>query len=108
MNKIKKFFTTLALTSIFVFAGALAAHAQLGGIGGIGNKILKKTPGVDSFLEGKPPIATSLPDAIWGDASKDGFTPREAQRSLMTFSAPRTVALFCSPDIIQCRIRVTA
>jgi hypothetical protein len=56
------------------------ASAQLGGLT---NKILKKAP-VGNILAGKEPITTSLPDAVWGDASKDGFTPRELQRSLMT------------------------
>jgi len=37
-----------------------------------------------ALTEGKPPITTSLPDAKWGDATKDGFTPRDPLRSLMT------------------------
>src|SRR3954447_20366422 len=69
------------VTLIFLLASVSATNAQFGGIA---NKILNKTPGVDTLLAGKPPITTSLPDAIWSDASKDGFTPREAQRSLMT------------------------
>jgi hypothetical protein len=58
-----------------------AAPAQLGGLGGLGDKLKKKVP---NPLGDKQPITTSLPDAKWGDASKDGFTPREAKRSLMT------------------------
>lgn len=57
-----------------------AARAQLGGLGGLGNKLGAHVPNV---LGGKAPITTSLPDARWGDASKDGFTPREPKRSLM-------------------------
>jgi hypothetical protein len=64
---------------LFTFAGS--ANAQLGGLGGLGDKLKKKTP---NLLGGKEPITTSLPDAKWGDASKDGFAPREAGRSLMT------------------------
>jgi len=60
---------------------AASASAQFGGLGDVGDKLKKKTP---NFLGGKPPITTSLPDAKWEDASKDGFTPREATRSLMT------------------------
>ncbi|RYG20649.1 hypothetical protein EON82_19985 [bacterium] len=60
---------------------ATAASAQLGGLGGLGDKLKKKTP---NLLGDKQPITTSLPDAKWGDSSKDGFTPREAERSLMT------------------------
>jgi len=72
---------------IFLFAfillcgHAASVSAQLGGLGGLADKLKKKTP---NLLGDKQPITTSLPDAKWGDASKDGFTPREAQRSLMT------------------------
>lgn len=34
-------------------------------------------------LGGREPITTSLPDARWGDSTKDGFTPREARRSML-------------------------
>lgn len=54
------------------------ASAQFGDLT---DKLKKKTP---NLLGGKAPITTSLPDAKWEDASKDGFTPREAERSLMT------------------------
>lgn len=64
-----------------VLCCAFAASAQLGGLGGLGDKLKKKTP---NLLGDKMPITTSLPDAKWADASKDGFTPREAERSLMT------------------------
>lgn len=65
----------------FVLAASTSAFAQLGGLGGLGDKLKKKTP---NLLGDKAPITTSLSDAKWGDASKDGFTPREATRSLMT------------------------
>ena len=70
-----------ACALLLVAACAVSASAQLGGLGGLGDKLKKKTP---NLLGGKQPITTSLPDAKWGDASKDGFTPREAVRSLMT------------------------
>ncbi|HEV2799756.1 MAG TPA: hypothetical protein VGW12_04620 [Pyrinomonadaceae bacterium] len=79
-----KFVAALAVFTLLLFGGTFeTAHAQLGGLGGLGDKLKKKTPGI-SLLEGKPPITTSLPDAKWGDASKDNFTPREAKRSLLT------------------------
>ena len=62
---------------------AVPASAQLGGLGGLGDKLKKKNP-ITTLLHGKEPITTSLPDAKWGDSSKDGFTPREASRSMMT------------------------
>ena len=66
--------------SVMLCVGS-AARAQLGGLGGLGRKLGGHVPNV---LGGKEPITTSLPDAKWGDSSKDGFTPREPQRSLMT------------------------
>jgi len=70
----------LAVLSLVIFSTVIAS-AQLGGLGGLGDKLKKHTP---NLLGDKMPITTSLPDAKWGDASKDGFTPREAERSLMT------------------------
>jgi hypothetical protein len=67
---------------ILVASAPATAPAQLGGLGGLGDKLKKKLPG--NPLEGKPPITTSLQDAKWGDSSKDGFTPREQKRGLMT------------------------
>jgi hypothetical protein len=55
---------------------------QFGGLGSAAKKVLSKTD-VSSALAGKAPITTSLPDAIWGAPDKDGFTPREAVRSLL-------------------------
>ncbi|HEX5702514.1 MAG TPA: hypothetical protein VFX97_04795 [Pyrinomonadaceae bacterium] len=76
----KYVFVSLAVTC-FMLATSASAFAQLGGLGGLGDKLKKKTP---NLLGEKAPITTSLSDAKWGDASKDGFTPREATRSLMT------------------------
>ena len=74
----------LLFVLLFLFSNLSSVECQFGGLGGIKAKIIKKTPGVSTILEGKQPITTSLPDAVWGDPSKDGFTPREPQRSLMT------------------------
>ncbi|HZB44213.1 MAG TPA: hypothetical protein VE360_03165 [Pyrinomonadaceae bacterium] len=70
-----------ACALLLVTACAVPASAQLGGLSGLGDKLKKKTP---NLLGGKEPITTSLPDAKWGDASQDGFTPRETVRSLLT------------------------
>ena len=59
------------------------ASAQFSGLGNAAKKVLNKT-NVSSALAGKAPITTSLPDAIWGAADKDRFTPRESLRSLTT------------------------
>src|ERR1044071_1874625 len=75
----KAFF--MAAICALLLACAAPANAQLGGLGGLGDKLKKKTP---NLLGDKQPITTSLPDAKWGMADKDGFTPREPLRSLMT------------------------
>lgn len=58
------------------------AHAQLGGLGGLADKLKKKVP-IGNLLGGKPPITTELADAKWANPELDNFTPREAARSLM-------------------------
>jgi len=75
-----RYFSLLGFLALLALS-AVSASAQLGGLSGVTDKLKKKTP---DFLSGKPPITTSLPDAKWADASKDGFTPRESARSLMT------------------------
>ena len=79
--KMRKFAYILAF--LFLFGSLNVVSAQFGGLGSLGKKIASKAA-PSSLLEGKAPITTSLPDAIWSDPSKDGFTPREPQRSLMT------------------------
>ncbi|TFI59183.1 hypothetical protein E2493_06575 [Sphingomonas parva] len=74
-----------AATALLLIAtlGATSAPAQIGGaLRGAASRLGGKLP-VGGLLEGKPPITTSLEDAKWADASKDNFTPREAERSLM-------------------------
>jgi len=81
MLSLSRYFS-LSLGIIALLAlSATSSSAQLGGLSGLGDKLKKKTP---NLLGSKAPITTSLPDAKWEDASKDGFTPREATRSLMT------------------------
>ena len=97
-----KFVAAFAAIALLLFGGMVEqAHAQLGGLGGLGDKLKKKTPGVGSLLEGKPPITTSLPDAKWGDASKDNYTPREAARSLMTLQRTPNGGFVLQPGYYQ-------
>jgi hypothetical protein len=82
MNEtISKQIRLLSFTTVIILVASTAAFAQLGGLGGLGDKLKKKTP---NLLGDKAPITTSLSDAKWGDSSKDGFSPREPERSLMT------------------------
>jgi hypothetical protein len=76
--KIRKFFAVGAAVAALTL-GATPAAAQFGGLGGLAKKAGIGLPSLQ-----KAPISTSLPDAKWSDASKDGFTPREPKRNLAT------------------------
>jgi hypothetical protein len=87
-----------AAASLVTAAAAAPASAQLGGLGGLADKLKKKVP---NPLGGKEPITTSLSDAKWGDSSKDGFTPREAARSLMTLQRTPNGGFVIQPGYYQ-------
>jgi hypothetical protein len=79
MSELKWRRSCLVLVGLIVLTTATTSvKAQFGGLGRATDKL--KVP--DLF--GRPPITTGLSDAKWGDPSKDGFTPAEAPRSLMT------------------------
>lgn len=69
----------LLLTTGIVLTFSLTLNAQLKGLV---NSLTKKAVKTPEWLE-KHPITTSLNDVKWMEADKDGFTPREAERSLM-------------------------
>jgi hypothetical protein len=62
------------------------------------DKLAKKVPNI---LGGKPPITTALPDAKWGDASKDGFVPPEEGRSLMNLQRTPSGGFVLQPGYYQ-------
>ncbi|MEZ0327726.1 MAG: hypothetical protein ACAH95_17660 [Fimbriimonas sp.] len=72
-----KLASSFALSTMLLFAFSASASAQFG-------DIIKKNVKIPNLLSEKPPITTSLEDAKWEQKDKDGFTPREAERSLMT------------------------
>jgi hypothetical protein len=86
MNRPRLFLRALALAALVV-AGSAPAAAQLPGALGraagraIGRAASALTP--DELLN-RAPITTGLDDARWAADSLDGFTPREAGRSLLT------------------------
>ena len=61
---------------------ATAAEAQFGGIGSVVRSLPVKTPAVPDVLNGPAPVSTSIKDAVYGDPSKDGFTPPGAPQAL--------------------------
>jgi hypothetical protein len=72
--------------------GALAASpaaAQFGGLGGIVRSVTEEV-GVGNFLRGEAPISTALSDAVYGNPSLDGTTPRLAAGNLADLPRTRT------------------
>jgi hypothetical protein len=76
----------------------LCASPTLGQFGDLADKLTKKAP---NLLAGKAPITTSLSDAKWGDVSKDGFTPSEGTRSLMTLQRTPSGGFVLQPGYYQ-------
>lgn len=71
----------LCLASLLM-GGAVLAHAQrLPGLGDLKDAAMGSL--AEKIIKKKPPITTSLPDAKWGKADMDNFTPREAKRSII-------------------------
>jgi hypothetical protein len=70
----------LSISTTVIGLFMLCTAPAFGQFGDLADKLKKKTP---NLLGGKAPITTSLSDAKWSDASKDGFVPREEARSLM-------------------------
>ena len=66
-----------ALAAALLFGNA-PAEAQLGGLGGLANRI-----GIRNPLGGNQPITTNIADARWGQPELDNFTPRDRVRSMM-------------------------
>ena len=66
-----------ALAAALLFGNA-PAEAQLGGLGGLANRV-----GIRNPLGGNAPITTNIADARWGQPELDNFTPRERVRSMM-------------------------
>lgn len=97
MNLTKKLGIALAAA---LALGAAPAHAQFGGLGGLAGRL-----GVRNPLAGDAPITTSLSDARWGDPSKDGFTPREAQRSLLTLQRTPNGGFVLRPGYYQMSVQ---
>ena len=98
---------SMALRAFFPVACALmmvmqssVALAQWRGLGGAADQLKGKLP---DLLGGRPPISTSLSDASLADASKDGFTPQESPRSLITLQRTLYGGFVLEPGYSSCR-----
>lgn len=70
-----------AVMAAAMVLGVGPATAQFGSLRDLGR--LGARAAAPRLMSGREPISTSLPDAVWGDPGKDGWTPREPRRSLM-------------------------
>lgn len=74
-----------ALAALLVL-GVGPATAQFGNLRDLGR--LGARAAAPRLMSGNQPISTSLPDAVWGDPSKDGWRPPMPKRALAQL--PRT------------------
>lgn len=81
---------------------ATSAQAQLGGLGGLGGAIggaLKAVPadGLAKAFNGPAPVSTSIADAVYGDPSRDGFSPPGAMGDLASLARSATGGFVLRP-----------
>ncbi len=72
----------LALILAAASLSTSAAQAQFGGLPGVVRALPIRPPALPNVLSGPQPVSTNIRDAVWGDPSKDGFTPPGAAQSL--------------------------
>jgi hypothetical protein len=56
---------------------------------------------VQEIFKKPAPITTSLPDAMWGKEDKDGFTPRDPKRNLMTLQRTASGGFILQPGYYE-------
>lgn len=78
MKPIKALLPVLLILS----GGAVVATAADAQLGTVVRNLPVKAPAVPNLLSGPAPISTSIKDAVWGDPSKDSFTPPMAAQDL--------------------------
>jgi hypothetical protein len=91
MNASRRSLFAIVVVSTLILVSSLQAvvSAQIPRIGDVAGKLKNKGPSLSSLMD-RPPITTSLPDAKWGDPSKDGFVPPVSPAPLTSLS--RTLA----------------
>lgn len=73
---------SLTVSLLCLIMTADAVSAQIGGaLRRAAGQVSEKVD-VSKLLDGDPPITTSLPDAVFGDEGRDGFTPDTAPEPL--------------------------
>lgn len=80
---------------------ATSASAQFGGLGGVVRALPVRPPAMPSFLSGPQPVSTNIKDAIYGDPSKDAFTPPTAMKQLTSLSRSATGGFVLQPGFYE-------
>jgi hypothetical protein len=78
-----------ALAMLCGTAGLLAtstAQAQFGGLPRVIRSLPVQAPALPNVLSGPQPVSTNIRDAVWGDPTKDGFTPPGSAQQLTSLA----------------------
>lgn len=78
-----------------------SATAQFGSLRDLGR--LGARAAAPNLLRGREPISTSLPDAVWGDPSKDGWTPPAPKRPLLQLQRTANGGFTLQPGYYELR-----
>lgn len=94
--------TIARFIALALAAGSVSASAQFGGLGGLGN-VLKAVPikAPSSLLSGPEPVSTNIRDAVYGDPSKDGWTPPVRAAALTSLQRTPTGGFVLRPGYYE-------
>ena len=90
----------LAAAAALAMGGVGTASAQLGDLGRLIGQAAGKL-GADKLLGNKVPITTSLADAVYGDAQRDGWMPREPKRPLESLQRTDAGGFVLAPGFFE-------
>ena len=96
MKKKPLFALAFALSSVVALT---SAGAQFGGLGGVVKRLPVKAPLPD--LSGPAPVSTNIKDAVFGDASKDRFTPTGAAKPLTSLARTASGGFILQPGYYE-------
>lgn len=86
-------------TAALLVLGVGPAGAQFGNLRDLGR--LGARTAAPRLMSGNQPISTSLPDAVWGDQSKDGWRPPTPKRPLAQLQRTATGGFTLQPGYYE-------
>lgn len=99
MRRWMKFGAVVAFGATIV-AGQ-GVEAQFGGLGKVVRSLPVKAPVVPDLLNGPEPVSTNIKDAVWGDVSKDRFTPPTRVQKLDSLQRTATGGFVLQPGFYE-------